>query len=104
LGVLGKESGMQRRRHSDQLKARVVLEALGGAETVNEIAKRHHVHPLMITKWKKHAVKLLPGLFSRRPDRERDEWKQREAELFQEIGQLKYELDWLKKKTALFSE
>jgi putative transposase len=89
---------MQRRRHSDQLKAKVVLEALRGVDTVNEIAERNHVHPLMITKWKKHAVCLLPSLFSRRADRERDEWKQREAELFQVIGQLKYELDWLKKK------
>ncbi|MBD3318262.1 MAG: IS3 family transposase [Chitinivibrionales bacterium] len=91
---------MKRRRHSDQLKAKVVIEALRGVDTVNEIAKCHEVHPLMVTKWEKHVVSLLPSLFSRRTDRERDEWKQREAELFQEIGQLKYELDWLKKKAA----
>lgn len=95
---------MKRRRHSDELKAKVVLEALMGADTVNAIAKRYEVHPLMVTKWKKHAVDLLPSLFSRRADRDREQWQQKEAELFQQIGQLKYELDWLKKKTALFTK
>ena len=56
----------------------------------------------MITKWKKHAVDLLPTLFSRKPEHEREQWIQREAELFQQIGQLQYELEWLKKKMATF--
>lgn len=51
----------------------------------------------MITKWKKHAVTLLPTLFSKKAYKERETWEQREAQLFQEIGQLKFELDWLKK-------
>lgn len=95
---------MKRRRFDDDFKARVVIEALKGAQTVNELGKRFGVHPLMITKWKKHAVDLLPSLFSRRKDRERERWEQKEAELFQEIGQLKYELDWVKKKTTLFDQ
>jgi transposase len=95
---------MKRRRHSEELKAKVVLEALQGVDTVNRIAKRYEVHPLMVTKWKKHAVDLLPSLFARRANKEKEQWQQKEAELFQQIGQLKYELDWLKKKAALFSE
>ena len=94
---------MQRRRHSDELKAKVVLEALRGVDTANEIAKRFGVHPLMIAKWKKHAVELLPSLFSKEKNLEKEAWEQRESELFQQIGQLKFELDWLKKKSALFS-
>lgn len=93
---------MQRKSYGSDFKAKVVLKALSGESTTAEIAKQFGIHPLMITKWKKHAVSLLPSLFSHRPDREREEQKQRESELFQQIGQLQYELDWLKKKTAAY--
>jgi transposase-like protein len=93
---------MQRKRHSAAFKAQVVLSALSGDMTTAEIAKRFSIHPLMITKWKKHAVDLLPSLFSRKPDEEREQWLQRESELFQQIGQLQYQLEWLKKKTAAY--
>ena len=94
---------MKRRRHSDDLKAKAVLDALKGEDTINVIAKRYSVHPVMITKWKKHALSLFPSLFSQKVDKERESWEQRESELFQEIGKLKYELEWLKKKAARFS-
>ena len=93
---------MQRKRHSAEFKTQVVLKALSGEMTTAEIAKRYEIHPLMVTKWKKHAVDLLPQLFSRKPEHDREEWLQREAQLFQQIGQLQYELEWLKKKTAAF--
>jgi putative transposase len=93
---------MQRKIHSAEFKTKVVLKALSGESTAAEIAKQFSIHPLMITKWKKHAIDLLPSLFSRKPDREREEREQRESELFQQIGQLQYELDWLKKKTAAY--
>jgi transposase-like protein len=95
---------MQRQHRSADFKAQVVLKALTGDMTVAEIAKRFSIHPLMITKWKKHAVELLPSLFSRKPEHEREQWTQREAELFQQIGQLQYELEWLKKKTAAYNQ
>jgi transposase len=95
---------MKRRQHSNETKAKAVLEAIRGEDTVNVIAKKYSVHPLMITKWKKHAVTLLPTLFSKKVDKERETWEQREAQLFQEIGQLKFELDWLKKKSDQFSK
>jgi transposase len=95
---------MTRRHHTDDTKAKAVIDAIRGEETINVIAKRYSVHPLLITKWKKHAVTLLPTLFSKKADKERDEWEEREAQLYQEIGKLKFELDWLKKKTAIFNK
>jgi transposase len=95
---------MNRRRHTDDLKAQAVLEAIRGEETVNVIAKRYSVHPLLITKWKKHAITLLPTLFSKKVDKVQDAWEEREAQLYQEIGQLKFELDWLKKKSAILNK
>jgi len=95
---------MQKRRHSSELKAKVVLEVLRGADTVNAIAKRYGVHPMVVTKWKKHVVDVFPSMFSRSVDRDKEAWAQRAAELFQQIGQLKYELDWVKKKAALLCE
>jgi transposase-like protein len=94
---------MQRKRHSAEFKAQVVLKALSGEMPTTEIAKRFGIHPIMITQWKKHAVDLLPSLFSKKPEHEQEEWAQRESELFQQIGQLQYELEWLKKKTAAFN-
>jgi transposase len=95
---------MNRRHHTDDLKAKAVLDAIRGEETVNVIAKRYSVHPLLITKWKKHAVALLPTLFSKKVDKAQEVWDQREALLYQEIGQLKFELDWLKKKSTILNK
>ena len=95
---------MKHRQHSDETKAKAVLEAIRGEDTVNVIAKRYSVHPLLITKWKKHAISLLPTLFSKKADKERETRDQRESLLFQEIGQLKFELDWLKKKSEQFGK
>jgi transposase-like protein len=95
---------MKRRQHSDDLKAKAVIEAIKGEDTVNVIAKRYDVHPLLITKWKKHVISLLPTLFSRKPDKGEQDWETREAQLFQEIGKLKFELDWLKKKSSHFEQ
>ena len=95
---------MVRRHHSDELKAKAVIDAIRGEQTINQIAKHYSIHPLLITKWKKHAISLLPTLFSKKYDKEQEEREQREAELFQEIGQLKFELDWLKKKSAFFNK
>lgn len=93
---------MQRKRHSAELKTKVVLKALSGELTTAEIAKQFSVHPLMITKWKKQAVDMMPQSFSHKPDMERLQWQERESELFRQIGQLQYELEWLKKKSAHF--
>ena len=92
----------QRKRHSADFKAKVALEAIRGQKTINEIAAKYQVHPNLVTQWKKLALESLPQIFSlptRRADRQREEL---EANLYQQIGQLKVELDWLKKKAGLF--
>jgi len=89
-----------RRKHSGELKARVALEAIKGLKTTNEIASEYEVHPSQIGKWKKQVLDELPGLFSERRERVEKVDEELKARLYQEIGQLKVELDWLKKKTG----
>lgn len=90
----------KRRQHSPDLKARVGLEALKGIEPIHTIAAKYQVHPVQVSKWKKEAAAGLPEIFARKPDAEALAAKGREKELFEEIGRLKMELEWLKKKAG----
>jgi putative transposase len=93
----------QRKQYSAQFKARVALEALKEQSTLAELASRFEVHPTLIGQWKKQLREELPRIFA---DRRQQELRQRadeelQAQLYQQIGQLKVELDWLKKKVGL---
>ena len=91
----------RRNKYSKGLKAKAVLEVLNGQKTSAEIASLYKVHPNQISKWKKKVLAALPEVFSLKPenaDRQKDELT---AELYQQIGQLKAELDWLKKNLDL---
>jgi len=91
---------MKRKQHSKEFKAKVALEALKGQKTVNEIAAEYEVHVSQINIWKKQALEALPEVFGQGQEREE---AQREAErdrLYQQIGKLQVEVDWLKKKTG----
>jgi transposase-like protein len=93
--------GRQRRQFSGEFKAKVALEAIKGQHTVREIASRYSVHPNVVTQWKRQALQELPVVFSDgRAHRERDD-EQEKAELYEQIGRLKMELEWLKKKSGL---
>jgi len=101
---MGEQKRHPRKRHGADFKARVALEALKEQRTVNEIAALYEVHPVQVGPWKKQAREGLADLFS--SGRVRDE-KDEEAlrdRLYQEIGQLKVELDWLKEKFRLLGE
>jgi len=89
----------QRRQHSAEFKARVALEALKGQRTINEIAACYQIHPVQVQQWKKHLVEGLPALFSSKRDKAEQEHDELIAQLYQQIGQLKVEVDWLKKKS-----
>ena len=89
-----------RRNHSAQFKAKVALEALKGAKTTNELGAIYEVHPTQITKWKKRLVSEAQAIFSDQRKRAENEEETLRARLYQEIGQLKVELDWLKKKVG----
>jgi len=92
----------QRKTYTADFKARVALEALRGHKTINEIANKYSLHPNQITKWKKLALEALPQLFSDKRARAEKDDEELKAQLYQQIGQLKFELDWLKKKVGLF--
>lgn len=81
------------------LKAKVAFEAAKGEKTIAQLASEYGVHPNQITKWKKKLLEELPGIFQDKRvyrDKDRD---QLEAELYRQIGELKVELEWLKKKS-----
>lgn len=86
-----------RRQHDSAFKAKVALEALKGEKTIAQISSEFGVHANQIRQWRQHLLFLIPELFSdrrRKVDKDRDEL---ETELYRQIGQLKVELDWLKK-------
>jgi transposase-like protein len=90
----------QRKRYGAALKAKVALEAIKGQRTVSEIASEYGVHPNLITKWKKQVIEESPGIFSDKKERVEKQSQELESELCRQIGQLKVELDWLKKKSG----
>jgi transposase-like protein len=90
----------KRRQHSAAFKAQVALEALKNIEPVHAIAARHGVHPTQVSQWKKELGERLPEVFARGADATAVEAHAREKELFEEIGRLKMELEWLKKKVG----
>lgn len=91
----------QRKQHSAEFKAKVALEAIKGAETLNQLSVRFEVHPNQITRWKQEALEGMAEIFSRRKDNKAKDDEAATDELFKQIGQLKVELDWLKKKSGL---
>lgn len=90
----------KRRKHSSQFKFKVALEAVKGLKTINEIASEHNLHPNQVSQWKKQLLSEGPAVFSRNQARQLREQEARETELFEQIGRLKMELEWLKKKAA----
>jgi transposase len=90
-----------RRRHDAAFKAKVALEAVKGEKPIAQIASEFGVHPNVVRKWRKQLLEMLPDLFSDRRKRVEDNRDELEAELYRQIGQLKVELDWLKKKSQL---
>ena len=92
-----------RKQHSAQFKAKVALEAVKGVHTLNELSSQFELHPTQVVQWKKRLTEGAPELFQGRADRTAQEDGQLRDRLYQEIGQLKVELDWLKKKQDLFA-
>ena len=90
----------KRRNHSSQFKVKVALAAAKGQKTIAELSKEYKVHPTQIVQWKKQLMESLPDIFSVRRKKEQHEQELLTNELYQQIGQLKVELDWLKKKSG----
>jgi transposase-like protein len=79
---------------------KIVLEALKERQTLSEIAQKFEVHPVQVSSWKKEAQEHLGELFSDKRSRDKEQEAQTELveRLYQQIGQLQVELNWLKKK------
>jgi putative transposase len=73
------------------------LEAAKGTQTLSELASEYQLHPSQISEWKRALLDVGPDVFSTRRAREKREQANREAELYEQIGRLKMELEWLKK-------
>ena len=74
------------------------IEAIKNQRTIGEIASECGIHPSQIHKWKKHVLSELPNIFSDNRGKEQQDNEKLQAELYQQIGKLKVELDWMKKK------
>jgi transposase-like protein len=96
------EMTTRRKQHSTQFKFKVALEAVKGEQTRNQIASEHGIHPGQVTEWKQKLLTEGKELFGRKSEREAVAQAAQEAELYEQIGRLKMELEWLKKKAAQF--
>ena len=91
----------QRKQHTGQLKARVAVEAIAGHKTVNQIASEYGIHPSQVNKWKRQALERLPEALSDGHGSNNGRQEELESRLYQQIGQLTMELEYLKKKSGL---
>ena len=93
----------KRRRYSAEFKFQEGLEATKGLKTINELASEHGVHPNQISQWKRDLLEGGVSLFTSKNTRQQREQEVLQAELYEQIGRLKMELEWLKKKVARYS-
>lgn len=94
----------KRNTYSGEFKARVAVDVIKGQKTVNEIAEANGIHPMQAGQWKKHALEVLPGAMSDKRKRTAETAEQERDKLYAEIGRLRMELEWLKKKSGVSLE
>ena len=92
-----------RKHYSAVFKAQVVLEALKEIKTIAQIASDHQLHPNLVTKWKQEAIAELPVVFERKSAQvqAQEAQDQKVAQLYEQIGRLTTQVNWLKKKSGL---
>jgi putative transposase len=90
----------KRKTYAAPFKAQVALAALKGDKTANEVASDFDVHPTLVSQWKKQLTDHAPAVFDSKVQAAPQDLAALQAPLFEEIGRLKVELDWLKKKAA----
>ena len=90
----------KRRQYSSEYKFKLALEAAKGSKTLAQLGSDTGVHPNQISQWKAQLLDGGANLFQRNPEQSLRELQQQEAELYEQIGRLKMELEWLKKKVS----
>lgn len=89
--------GKIRKNYSASFKAKVALEAVKKEKTISQPSSEYGVHSNQINQWRKRILEELPDIFSKKRQKKEKDTEELQAELYQQIGQLKVELDWLKK-------
>jgi transposase-like protein len=87
-------------KHPNSLKIKLAIEMIKGANSISSICSRYGIHPSQAHKWKHQALEGLEVIFAGKPNSALKEKNELIDELYKQIGQLKVELDWLKKKVA----
>ena len=86
----------KRNHYSSQFKFQLALEAANGTKTINQLASEHSVHPNVITQWKRQLLNDGSEIFNNSTSVLHQQLQSREAELFEQIGRLKMDPEWLK--------
>ncbi len=90
----------KRKRRSTEFKFKVALEAAKGTKTLSELAQEYQLHPSQISEWKRRLLSEGVSVFNTRNARQQREQAALETQLYEQIGRLQMELEWLKKKAA----
>lgn len=90
-----------RKRFSAEFKAKVALEALKEEKTIAELSSKYEVHKVQINNWKREAKEQIVKAFSVKMEKDKKSREKHEDELYRQIGKLRVENEWLKKKSAL---
>ena len=91
--------GKIRRSHSSAFKAKVAFEAMKKEKSMAQLSSEYGVHSNLINQWKRRLVQELPEIFSKKKSKQKQDTEELVSELYRQIGQLKVELDWVKKKS-----
>jgi transposase len=91
---------MKRKRFSSDIKFKVAIEAIKGHKTTNELASEFEIHPTQINTWKKQLLESSGEIFGQSKQKQSADHEQEKEALYSQIGKLKVEIDWLKKKTG----
>jgi transposase len=92
----------KKKKYDSKFKAKVALEAIKEGKTIAEIASDYGVHPNLVGQWKKHMLESLPEIFEKREEKKDRETDKERDELYRQIGIMKIENEWLKKKLDPF--
>jgi len=95
---------MGRKKHSNELKARIALDAIRGQKTMSELASEYGVHANQIGRWKKQLLEAAPDIFTRGKNKEAEKNEVERNHLYKKVGQLQIEVDWLKKRQVIWNK